>query len=342
MVSVPPPESAQHAKIEARRVLKDLRDHQDDIRVNRASILDPRSNLLAAHFLQTKENSKKSDKVDQKLLDAQILQSLCDITRRQALSVQCGLKDVDLHSFVAHLAVMRRNRNLGRMGRETGGDAAREEENASAVVVEEQKPPELDLRWLGGEVHHLFQTFPSATFMFGNSEVEPKVHKARAAPARRTAVEATKPAEVEAADTVEITETDREVKEMFKLLRVRKRMNFWEFIVDPNNFGRTIENAFHCSFLVKDEKAKLDFLSEPFTIELREQRAEDGVDGVEAAMANDEDDNAVNSQYILKLDYKLWKNMTEKYRITECLLPARRIQGLDDNDSENDGSGMDK
>lgn len=296
----------QDKKLKAKRVLKDLREHEDDIRKNRETIENPRKDALAAEFVKAESNMKKAENVDQKVVDAKILRELTKITKKQAAQMQTGLKDYDVASFVDKLAMIMKE------------EAEVEEEDDEDAPVAEGF---LDLMSLGTNLVGLFATFPSTNFIHGNSDFEPKAKKARVAPRKKKDKEpVAKPAEVLAADAVETTETDREVKAMMKQLKKHKHMNFWKFIVDPENYGRTIENGFHASFLVKDGKAKIDFNSEPYTITLREQRG--GDEDADQAKANDEEENAVNSQYILKLDYMTWKRVTEQYNITECLLPS--------------------
>eukprot|EP00173_Palmaria_palmata_P004169 Plantae.Rhodophyta-Palmaria_palmata.ctg5137.p1 GENE.Plantae.Rhodophyta-Palmaria_palmata.ctg5137~~Plantae.Rhodophyta-Palmaria_palmata.ctg5137.p1 ORF type:complete len:394 (+),score=115.10 Plantae.Rhodophyta-Palmaria_palmata.ctg5137:142-1182(+) len=297
----------QCEKLKSKKILKDLRSHQEELRQNKDAVHNPRNNELAKHFKRAESNAKKSKNVSQKYLDAQILNDLGGITKKQAQLMTTGLKDVDVTTFIDKLNILMK--------------AEQQTDEDMSADGDEEAAGTLDLHSLGADLCQLFASFPSINFLHGNRDIEPKVQKARAAPKEKKKAEVTKPAEVHEADTVEITETDREVKEMMKLLKAKKTMNFWKFVVDPNNFGRTIENAFHVSFLVKDGHAKLDLESEPNMITLREQRSSS--EDADEAKAKDEEDNAQNSQFILKLDYNVWKGVTEKYNITECLLPSR-------------------
>lgn len=114
---------------------------------------------------------------------------------------------------------------------------------------------------------------------------------------------------------------------MLGKLQLVNLVNFWEFCLDPKQgrgCGRMVENAFQCSFLVKDGEAKLDFKAEPYTITLRERMGVRGLqqEGVEEARARDME-TAVNSQYIFELGCEKWGEMAQKYQTTECLLPSQ-------------------
>ncbi|CAB4422164.1 unnamed protein product [Rhizophagus irregularis] len=53
-------------------------------------------------------------------------------------------------------------------------------------------------------------------------------------------------------------ETTRNVKMVFDLLGERQSINFFEFIINPESFGQTVENLFYLSFLICDDKVNID------------------------------------------------------------------------------------
>lgn len=72
---------------------------------------------------------------------------------------------------------------------------------------------------------------------------------------RRAAV--ARPEEVTSEDAQQRTETDLQIKEMYDELARRHSLGFYDLVLDPNDFGRTIENIFHSSFLVRDGRCRL-------------------------------------------------------------------------------------
>lgn len=311
-------ENIRREKLKAKRITKELREHAEEINDKSDIMQDPRNTALTEHLKRSEENAKKAINVDQKLLDAQIFHKLGDYAKRQAAQMQTGLKDHDVTSFVDKLA------QLMEQGR---GETAVDDTEADAEDLE------LDLHGLGRDMGSLFATAPSTFMMYGNGDVQPKKREAKQKQKKaRKGSSAVKPAELEKRDIVE-TETDKQVSKMFKELKRLGSANYWEFVVDPDSFMRSIENTFHSSFLVKDGKAKLNLNAKPPTITYRDAN-KTSADAAEAR-AMEKEANAVNSQYILRFDYTLWREVVDEYDITTCLLPSEPVRAhaeIDDND----------
>lgn len=52
-------------------------------------------------------------------------------------------------------------------------------------------------------------------------------------------------------------ETTRTVQKLAKLLSKQQAIPFFEFITNPTDYGQTIENLYHFSFLVRDGRATI-------------------------------------------------------------------------------------
>jgi non-structural maintenance of chromosomes element 4 len=307
----------QTEKQRAKKVIKELREHIETLDENKDEVLNPRSSALASHFLRAEENVRKAKTVDQALIDAQIFAKLSDFSRRQAAQLQSGLKQYDARSFVDRLAqIMQQSRN---------GD---DDDDDDDELDTQNKHPELDLHTLGRNIWNRYRTFPSMHFMYGNSEVQPRVVKAKKSGKRvKKGAAAVKPKEMTEEAGAEVGEADQQIKEMKELLQKHGEHNFWTFVVDPASFTRSIENIFHSSFLVKEGHAKLNLSAEPPMITFNLVR-KDGESGSSAeAQAREFEEN---SQYIMRFDFNLWRTVVEKYNISSCMLPSSEAPKWDE------------
>lgn len=292
----------RHRKLQAKRITKELRAHVEELQEKSDVMQNPRNETLMKEFQRSEENARKATNVDQKLLDAQIFNKLGDYAKRQAAQMQTGLKDYDVTSFVDKLAQLM--------------------ESSEGAVGNDNT--ELNLSDLGRDMGGLFATAPNLFMLYGNSDVKAKAREPRAKRAKRAkkGAAAVKPAQLDRAD-IDETETDKQVSKMYRELRRVRSMNYWAFVVDPDSFMRSVENAFHSSFLVKDGKARLDLAAEPPVFALLD--AGGGADG--GAAAAQAQRHAVNSQYILRFDHNKWREVVDKYDITTCVLPSEGAAG---------------
>ena len=125
----------------------------------------------------------------------------------------------------------------------------------------------LDLKkWvmLGRQTKSMFRRSPPLTAMYGALSAHP-VQKAAKEKRTRQATKFSELKETQT-DTVEVTETeanitDKVVQKIFRVLvekfkeNGKKPINFFAFVLDPSSFGASIENLFHVSFLIKENKA---------------------------------------------------------------------------------------
>lgn len=289
-------------------VIKQLREHQEEVENQKDEAIDCRSEVLKDHFKKSEANLGKSETVDQALLDAQIFHQLGEYSKRQAAQLQTGLQTYDVKTYTDNLVLLMQDAN----------EDALEGPGESATV--------LNFHDLGNSVWQCWLTIPSIDFMHGNGLVG-EVTRAEKKKVRRAkkGVIAVKPSELKSHE-VEQTETDRQVAEMRKELAKRKQCNYWIFVIDPNSYTRSIENVFHSSFLVKDTLAALDLKMEPPMIRYLdpEKRREAGAGDETGAAAQK------HSQFILGFDRNVWHEVTNKYNIRRCLLPSKPLPDRND------------
>lgn len=303
---MPVDEDILEERRKANLVLKQLRQHQNQVEDDKDEAEDVESDALQKHFSQAEANLQKSQTVDQALVDAQIFHRLGQFTKRQAEQLQAGLRTCDLKSFVEHL---RLNMSIDESG---------EDDDNTSVMMNFVK--------FGDSVASKYRSVPFFDFMYGNEPKEnlsTKPTEQRKTRQVKKSSKTDKPDEL-CSDEIQQTETDKQVMLMKKILEQRKRCNFWEFVIDPQDFVRTIENLFHTSFLVKDSWAQLDLKADPPIL-----RCNDSIDGNQQGRNGGAGSEHINnSQYVLDFDVTKWRELVEKYNIRRCILPRARKRSV--------------
>lgn len=101
------------------------------------------------------------------------------------------------------------------------------------------------------------------------------------------------------------TETTQKVIEVFRILSRVAPLPFYKFITDPGSFSRTVENLFYVSFLVNDNRVRLELDGETddLILCLMEEK-------------EDEPDVVVRkNQAIYPMTMALWRSNISKYKI---------------------------
>ena len=112
----------------------------------------------------------------------------------------------------------------------------------------------------------MFRRVPSLTFMFGALSAippPPKEEKSR----ERKARQATKVSDLKETQAMTLQETetsdnltDKIVEKIYKELVLKWKengkmpINYFQFVLHPEDFGKSVENMFHVSFLIKEMK----------------------------------------------------------------------------------------
>jgi len=173
---------------------------------------------------------------------------------------------------------------------------------------------------LGGKIKSNFDRVSTLKFVLGglNTEQgEKKEQRRKAIPmAARTKPKlsaATKTAIVEKSQTNE-AKTDRYVKMTKRCLEDNYRANnnspvcYFSFVIDPDSFGKTVENMFHISFLVKQRTALLAI-------------GKNGMPTLEPlTLGNDdryEEDDAQTDQAVISICEHDWMQLKSNLNITK-------------------------
>ncbi|CAG8514130.1 19608_t:CDS:2 [Racocetra fulgida] len=103
-------------------------------------------------------------------------------------------------------------------------------------------------------------------------------------------------------------ETTKNVRNIWNILAEKSPINFFEFIVNPESFGQTVENLFYLSFLVRDAKVNID---------------DDGA-CCEPPTGDDYAEGLIKKQLVMGIDMNTWKELIEVYNIRVSAIPTRQ------------------
>lgn len=106
-----------------------------------------------------------------------------------------------------------------------------------------------------------------------------------------------------------MTDIIQRVYHKFVEINGSKEMNFFEFFIDPNSFGVSVENLFYTSFLIKDLKMKisLDEKNQPMILKFIDEHSEEY-----------ECDETSIFKNIATFNYKSWQNIVLRFNIQKC------------------------
>uniref|UniRef100_G3R534 Non-structural maintenance of chromosomes element 4 n=1 Tax=Gorilla gorilla gorilla TaxID=9595 RepID=G3R534_GORGO len=96
-------------------------------------------------------------------------------------------------------------------------------------------------------------------------------------------------------------------------------MSFFDFVVDPHSFPRTVENIFHVSFIIRDGFARI-------------RLDQDRLPVIEPVSINEENEGfehntQVRNQGIIALSYRDWEEIVKTFEISEPVItPSQRQQ----------------
>ncbi|KAK6060382.1 Nse4 [Cooperia oncophora] len=108
-------------------------------------------------------------------------------------------------------------------------------------------------------------------------------------------------------------ELDKVRKALKAAWREKPSVDFFSFVIDPDDFSKSVENMFYVSFLVKDGRVRLEVGEDGLPVLLHvsnEERQRLHVDDRSAAVTN---------QAIISFTYEMWEEMVEAMRARESL-----------------------
>lgn len=257
------------------------------------------------------------------ILDTKTLTSMSEMGARMAKKMKLNADAFDTHEFMSRLA------------RYLGGQAA--PVRRAGNIDDDDEQVEIDInqwQWskLGRLSASLSKRAVTMDFLLGPLEIAPKQRRIITqrrqddTPAERTAPRALQQQDLQDSAGRESTSAIRKVATLLQQ-QGPAGVCLFRFAVDPESFVNTVENFFHVSFLIKENRASL-------------KTDADGNAVLTIATPPTEDDEQVDTdkpehvgrskQFIMEIDYPTYLESIQLYAISESVIPTRsnRVNSL--------------
>lgn len=115
--------------------------------------------------------------------------------------------------------------------------------------------------------------------------------------------------------------TPEQVKKCFQILIKKNgynKINLFKFIIDPNSYGKSIENLFYTSFLIREKKLVLEDDENGFPAIRPKEPLPDNPD--EKKLEIQKRNDAHQNHIIFQMDMPTWNKMITKFNIEEAFI----------------------
>ncbi|KAM5272296.1 non-structural maintenance of chromosomes element 4 homolog A [Ctenodactylus gundi] len=243
-------------------------------------------------------------------LDAQFLVLASDLGKEKAKQLRSDLSSFDMLRYVETL--------LTHMGVNPleAEELIRDEDSSDFefIVYDSWKIS-------GKTAENTFNKTHTFHFLLGSIQGEPPVPKPRSERPKRARMieqEPTMPAQLRRMEESHQEATEKEVERILGLLQTYFRedpdtpISFFDFVIDPHSFSRTVENMFHVSFIIRDGFARVRLDRDRLPIIEPVNEDTEGIDH----------NTQVRSQSILSLSYHDWEEIVKTFEISDPLIPS--------------------
>ncbi|XP_058507727.1 non-structural maintenance of chromosomes element 4 homolog A [Solea solea] len=288
------------------------RDLINSIQQNREDMLSPSNNRLTEVLEEANNLFNDVRQSREAALDAQLLVLATDLGKEKASQMLAEGSAFDTSTFAERLLSFM---GLNRLEED-------EDEN-NGGTADGYLPPDA---WhkLARRAECCFRTAPSFHFMRGSFHAEPPPPKqkiARQSKAPSKQAKRVMPTQLKKLDECQQEATEKEVERILAYLRgyheddPTSPILYYEFVIDPNSFSRTVENIFHTSFLVRDGLARL-YLDDdklPCIAPVAEGDVEAG-------------GSSNRQQCIISICPQMWKELIEALDISDTMIQPPSTQ----------------
>ncbi|KAF9263266.1 hypothetical protein L218DRAFT_959284 [Marasmius fiardii PR-910] len=238
-------------------------------------------------------------------LDSNILVRLTTTAHQNARNLKSGSGDFDVDDFVSRLVTFMGGRKINKRNPAFSDDEGDDSDD------------DTPLEWdkIGRKALAKSRRVPIVGFMLGPLSVEQKKRAAiKRAKLEKNKADERQPQELKEEDISRSeNETTKNVTIIAKRLEEAGEVNFFRFVVNPNDFAQSVENMFYLSFLIRDGKVALETNEEgEMMIFMCSQPSQE-----------DFENGLRKRQLVLELNMETWRSAIEAFNLKEPMIPQR-------------------
>ncbi|CAH2322775.1 non-structural maintenance of chromosomes element 4 homolog A [Pelobates cultripes] len=292
-----------------RQLRHHYRELMQSMQNNREDMLSSRSNKLTETLEVANKLFEGVSRAREAALDAQFLVLASNLGKEKANQLHADMTVFDPTSFAEDL--------LSFMGlnRLENPDSDSDDEGFARGFL-----PSDAWEKLGTEADKYFKRTTTFHYMLGSFKTEPPVARPRIERQRKNKVEETRamPAQLKKMEESHQEATEKEVERILGFLQEYFNqdpdapISFFDFVIDPKSFSRTVENIFHVSFIIRDGFARIKLDSDKLPI--IEPIPQNGSERIDK-------DNQPRYQNVVSLSHQEWMDIVKTFEITEPMIP---------------------
>lgn len=287
------------------------RDLISSVQQNREDMLSPSNNKLKDVLDEADRLFKDVRQTREAALDFHLIVVTADLGKEKATELVAEGTAFDPTTFAEHL--------LSFMGLNRLEDGNDEQENRGAA---DGYLPQDAWHRVARRAESCFRTAPSFHYMMGSFHAEPPPPKQRIERQRKAPSKEAKrimPTQLKKIEDSDQEATEKEVERILGYLKSYHQydptspISFYEFVIDPKSFSRTVENIFHTSFLIRDGLA-------------RTYLDNDKLCCIEPVEEGEVEAGGSCKQCIISLSPKMWKELIDAFDIREAMIQPPQKQ----------------
>lgn len=277
-------------------------------------LLQNREGMLSSKCNQLTETVEKANRLfsqvchaREAVLDAQFLVIASNIGKEKANELHSEMSAFDSTAFAEELLTF------------MGINRTEVEESDDSEDVPGGFLPSDAWQTMGEEAHKYLGRAPTFHYMMGSFKSEPPVPKQRIERQKKTnreKAEQAMPAQLKKMEESHQEATEKEVERILMILQTYFEndpgtpISFFDFVIDPKSFARTVENMFHVSFLVRDGLAEIKLNEDELPI----------IEPTKPSGKEEDSRAGARNQVVISLDQKEWKEIIEIFQIKEAMI----------------------